>query len=197
MMMVSFGVSSGTALKNFRQVLAGINVRPLLTQLEQNPNLWSTETEWTRKDVPEPLRPYFVLYETENIVLRYNEPRLPEDRSWNRPALQALSAAKRIILDLMSAIPGEHLGKIVITRMKSGETIKPHTDMLPPGWPVYWQRFQIPLQVESGVRFVCDEEELYMRPGTAWWFNNQIQHAVYNDSKTDRISMLADIKPWA
>jgi hypothetical protein len=184
-------------MRYFRQVSDSIDVGPLLDQIDRHPDLWSTETEWTRKTTDGG----FVLYDTENVVLRYNGPRLPEDKSWDRPALQLLPAAKPIIAELMAAIPGEHLGKIVITRLRPGSRIDWHTDMLPIGWPVYWHRFQIPLRCGPGVRFIvggdeADQESLPMEPGTAWWFNNQVRHGVFNDSNEDRISMLTDIKPW-
>jgi Aspartyl/Asparaginyl beta-hydroxylase len=53
---------------------------------------------------------------------------------------------------------------------------------MPPGIPLYFQRYQIPLSVAAGVRFVVGNEELHMVPGTVWWFDNQVTHAVFNDS---------------
>lgn len=177
-------------MKNFRQILSGIDVAPLLAQLAEHPKLWRTQTEWTAKKLESPI------YETENIVLRYNKSSQPYLNDWDRSAFHVLTAAKDIIFAVMAAIPGEHLGKIVITRLKPGEKIDTHIDSMPPGIPLYFERYQIPLQVEKGVWFHCGDEKLYMKPGEAWWFNNQLPHAVFNDSKTDRISMLTDIRPF-
>lgn len=174
---------------NFQLIMLGIDVQPLLAQINTNPQLWHTETEWTAK------KPQSAIYETENIVLRYNKSSEPYKNDWNRPPLNVLSEAKPIIFDLMKAIQGEHLGKIVITRLKPGEKIDFHIDQMPPGIPLYFQRYQIPLQVSKGVRFIVDGDEQYLEPGTAWWFDNQKMHSVANDSPDDRISMLVDIRP--
>ena len=196
-------------MSNFRQVLSGIDVGPLLRQVRAHPELWSRETEWTRKGAGARL----AIYETENIVLRYNQSRLPpslaflsederlgitsewNDHEWDKPVLDILSEAAGIVRSVMAAIPGDHLGKIVITRLHPGETIPWHVDALPPGWPQYWHRYQIPLQVAQGVRFVVGDEQMSLAPGTVWWFNNQVRHMVSNESTTDRISMLTDVHP--
>lgn len=175
---------------HFRQILSNIDVQPLLSQLRGNPQLWSAQSEWTQGKVGS------AIYETDNIVLRYNRSSLPGLNDWDRPAFAILSAAQSIIFDLMRAIPGEHLGKVIITRLRAGEKIDWHIDQMPPGIPVYFQRYQIPLSVAPGVSFMVGEEELYMAPGTAWWFDNQVSHAVFNNSSEDRISMLTDIRPF-
>jgi Aspartyl/Asparaginyl beta-hydroxylase len=176
------------AVERFRQIMAGINVGGLLDQLGQHPELWNIDDSWT---AGKPL-----LYATDNIVLRYNRSSMPGVYDWNREAFNLLSAAQPIVFDLMRAIPGEHLGKVMISRLRPGEKIDWHIDQLPPGIVQYFQRYQVPLHVQPGVRFVVEDEDLYMPPGTAWWFDNQRLHAVFNDSKADRLSLFADIRPF-
>ena len=175
---------------NFIEIMSGINVFPLLKQLEGY-NGWNADDSWTKN------KEQSAVYSTENIVLRYNKSSGPYLNDWSRPAFSVLSAAIPIIFDLMRAIPGEHLGKVMISRMKPGEKIDWHIDRMPQGIPLYYQRYQIPLQVAPGVHFIVGDEDLYMRPGTAWWFDNQQMHTVVNESDTDRISMFADIRPFA
>jgi hypothetical protein len=176
---------------NFRQVLSDIDVAPLLHQISDNPQLWNTDESWSK------YKNNAVIENVENIVLRYNKSSLPGLNDWDKKAFGILSAAQKIIFDLMRAIPGEHLGKVLITRLRPGEIIRDHIDT----WPVvgtkpYFQRYQIPLAVASGVIFKVLDEELHMRPGEAWWFDNQAMHSVINNSDEDRISMLADIRPF-
>ena len=173
-------------MKYFKQIMSGIDVQPLLRQVNAHPELWGHE--WTQtKTNPIPT----ILDELQNIVLRYNK-----SPAWNKPAFAILNEAQKIILDLMRTIPGEHLGKVIISRLPPGQKINWHVDTWPgPGEP-YFQRYQIPLQANTGVFFHAGDEILQMMPGNAYWFNNQARHQVTNDSNTDRISMLADIKPF-
>lgn len=174
----------------FKTILTDIDVAPLLAQLANHPDLWNADDAWTKG---KPL-----LYATDNIVLRYNRTPegLPPGEMWNRPAFTLLNAAQKIVFDLMRAIPGEHLGKVMISRLQAGEKIDWHIDHMPPGMVPYYQRYQIPLSVKPGVRFVVEDEEHLLEPGTAWWFDNQRMHAVFNDSQDVRLSMFADIRPF-
>jgi len=153
--------------------------------------LWNSDEAWRKA------KEGSVLYRTNGvIVLRFNKSSSPGLNDWSRPAFTTLYEAQGIILDVMRAIPGEHLGKVVISRMKPGDIIDWHIDPWPMvGIAPYFQRYQIPLSVSPGVRFVVEDEEVCMEPGTAWWFNNQKRHAVFNESGEDRISMYADIRP--
>jgi Aspartyl/Asparaginyl beta-hydroxylase len=173
-------------LNNFREILSGIDVCPLLDQLQGHPDLWNTDDSWTRH---KPLSA--VIQGIDDIVLRFNK-----SPDWNKPAFKTLNAAQLIIFDVMRAIPAEHLGKVIITRLPPGKSIEPHIDHMPPGIAPYYQRYQIPLSVNLGVVFKCGDEELYMKPGSCYWFNNQITHSVVNNSDQDRISMLTDIRPF-
>lgn len=177
-------------MQNFTKILSDIDVVPLLRQLEQNPQLWNIDDSWTRGKVGSSI------YETDNIVLRFNKSSVPGLNDWDKGAFSILDTAQKIIFDVMRAIPGEHLGKVIITRLQPGEVIKPHIDRMPPGMAPYFQRYQIPLSVAAGVIFHCGDEQLYMEPGHAYWFDNQIMHSVVNESNETRISMLTDIRPF-
>lgn len=181
-------------MQHFRKILDTIEVQPLLHQVAEHPELWGADNAWTAN------KPAGTAIEdVSTIVLRYNKTPagMPSGMGWNRPAFGVLSAAQKIIFDLMRVIPSEHLGKVLITKLPPGGVIDWHIDQWPPGIPLYWHRFQIPLHVREQVIFQVEEEELFMQPGTAWWFNNQRNHRVVNNSDEDRISMLCDICPFS
>ena len=84
----------------------------------------------------------------------------------------------------------------MINRMRpAGKTDCPIALMLP-GIPPYYQRYQIPLPIVPGVRFCIEDEEVYMEPGSAWWFDNQRLHAVFNNTDQDRISISTGTRPF-
>ena len=173
-------------LINFREFSLRIDPLPLLDQVKDYPELWNIDDSWI-SNKPKSA----AIYDVDNLILRFNK-----GQQWNREAFSILSHAQTIIFDLMRAIPAEHMGKVLITRLRPGVSIPPHIDHMPPGIPCYYQRYQIPLQAKAGVMFHCGGESLYMEPGKTYWFNNQLMHSVMNDSDEDRISMFADIRPF-
>ena len=61
-------------------------------------------------------------------------------------------------------------------------------------WPTYYTRYQMPLQSAPGCIFECDGEKLQMQDGQVWYFDNKKTHSVVNNSATDRIAMVVDLK---
>jgi hypothetical protein len=185
-------------MKYFRQVMSGIDVQPLLAQIEGHPELWSRTGAWTdgKQSVLAKMETGLA---AKRIELRYNTtpaglPKHP--KHWNRAAWPILTEATKLIAALQFALGGiEMLGRCIISRMAPGEVIAPHTHEVQFGLPPIFETYQIPLQVDRGVRFYCGYEDCYMEPGTAWTFPNQVEHTVHNGSYRDRISMMVDIRP--
>ncbi len=172
-------------MRNFCCVMAGgIDYAALLTQLTEQPDLWKPDPYWLQH------KQGSVLYAQDNIVLRYIKA-----PGYTRPAMLALPAAQDIVRSLLWVTRGALLGNVVISRLGPRQEIVPHIDTMPPGIPPLYQRHQVPLSVAPGCLFHCGDESVYMRPGQAWWFNNQVTHSVKNDSDADRISMFVDIAP--
>lgn len=177
---------------NFRKVMSGIDPAPLLRQIEAHPELWNNDPS-LRVD-----KAQTALHAVDNITLRRIAPPAPGRPPFrNLEAFGVLDAAQKIVFDLMRAVPGDILSQVLISRMAPGEVIEPHADTLPPGFPLTFHRYQVPLSVFPGVRFVCGGEELYMRPGSAYWFDNQAEHSVVNNSSEDRLSMRVDLRPFS
>ena len=177
-------------MRYFHRVVTGIDVSPLVDQLRSQPELWEPDPYWIAN------KQASILYAQDNVVLRYMKA-----PGHNRPSLEKLPAVRRIILDLMAALEGAVLGNVVISRLRPGEQIASHIDHWPQGIPLLYRRHQVPLSVSPGVVFRCGPErnrmteEVFMAPGEAWWFNNQVWHEVVNGSSEDRISMFCDIAP--
>lgn len=184
----------------FRRVMEGIDVAPLLAEVDKIPQPWPKDPYW------ELHKRGSVLYAQTNLVLRYMSA-----PGHNRPVLDELPAARKILLDLMAVLGGAVLGNVVISLVPPGKRIVAHIDE----WnhqafdpvlkavgdvPLLYHRHQIPLRVAPGTWFRCGPyrkkmtEELHMQPGEAWWFNNQTWHEVVNESAEDRISMFCDIE---
>lgn len=175
--------------------MSGINVWPLLNQIEQHPELWGKYDTWTAgKDTVLSQMGMAKNY----IELRYNK---GHPNQWNREPYYILTEAKPLIINLMAAIPGEYLGRVIISRMAPGEIIQPHRHFVQNGVPKIYDTFQIPLKVPLGVLFGCTDgtitEEIHMERGKAYWFDNEMMHWVKNESIGFRLSMMLDIRPFS
>jgi Aspartyl/Asparaginyl beta-hydroxylase len=194
-------------MRNFLKI-GEIDPIPLLQQVMTQPELWNAKTTRT-------YHPQSALRNIDDILLRYNafnegddfvEKVCSEIENVNMPAFNVLPAAQNIVFGLMTRMAGERLGRVFISRMAPGCIIPPHTDRIiqaeeafpnkvPPA--VYYSRYQVALKASPGVEFRVGDEQVYMAPGSIWYFNNLIEHSVINNSNDDRISMVVDIRSFS
>lgn len=136
--------------------------------------------------------------EADDIWLMFN--RLPENpaevindievfpfRAWN-----ALPALRGHVLDLMRRVDGVGLGRVIVTRLRPGKRIYPHTDQGAPA--EYYTRYQIALQSLPGCNFRIGDETVNFQSGQVWWIDNRTEHEVINNSADDRIVCIVDIR---
>jgi quercetin dioxygenase-like cupin family protein len=177
-------------MKNFQKISDNNDVVSLLIQLKSNPQLWNQNT--LRTDHPD--TPH---KEVSDIWLRFDDLDHPDGvmdnhESVNYPAFWILSQAKQIAFNLMARVQGERLGRVLITKLPMGASIKPHVDG--GSHAQYYDRFHVVLQSQAGVLFRAGDERAIMRTGEVWWFDNGQEHEVINNSADDRIHMIVDIR---
>jgi len=191
-------------MRNFQRIFEGITIAPLLNALYRKPELWKAD-DFLRKFPQGPFG------ETETIYLRfqdkvdvgedpeklraYTENRLAghdlHECPW-RPEINELPEARTHIAALMSGMGATRLGRCMINRIAPGGRIFPHADS--PWHADYWDRYHLVLQSEPGNVFRCGTEQVHMRPGELWWFENAVEHEVTNNSANDRIHMIIDLR---
>lgn len=191
-------------MKNFLCLAHNINVIPLVAAITRRKELWNyskVRTHHTKS----------IHKNIDDIVLRYNPYNPDEDYvdkvcanifCQDYPAFAELPEARAIVMGLMANIAGQHLGRVFISRLAPGAEIGEHSDAIEPAqkafperplpWE-YYDRYQICLQAGPGTLFICGNEQVEMRPGEAWWFDNTIPHSVINNSSVDRLALVVDI----
>lgn len=186
-------------MTHFYRLAVGQNVMPLMLAIHQHPEFWQADTYL--RDYPQ--GPFG---EVESIMLRFPVKRVVEQEeelktinsrfdqheNIDYPLYARLPEARPLVMGLMTAVGGERLGRVMINKIKPGGRIFPHADT--PAHADYYMRHHIVLQSSPGVRFRCSDEEVYMATGEVWWFNNKLEHEVQNNSATDRIHMIVDIR---
>lgn len=167
---------------------SGVDVGPMRSALEANPQLWDQQTARTQpEDSPH--------HGLSDIWARFADPSsMREDGShesvWYPPA--DLLPVRELVFPLMSAVRGEKLGGVLITRIKPGQICKPHTD---PGWHArHYDKFAVQIAAAPGQAFHFDGISLETKPGDVFWFDNSHTHWVTNESDQDRITMIVCIR---
>ena len=180
-------------MKNFLRLASGVRTVELSTQLIRQDHLWREDTYL--RDYPQ--GPF---QDVETIFLRFPPASVTElERSqkdqhecvWMDGWIH-LPAARPMVYTLMSLVEGERLGRVMLNKIRPGGRIYPHADT--PVHAHYWDRFHYVISSSPGVMFRCGDERVEMKTGDAWWFQNAIEHEVVNNSATDRIHLIIDIR---
>jgi Aspartyl/Asparaginyl beta-hydroxylase len=166
----------------------GLEVRALRHALADNPDLWNQRTERTQA----PDSPHHGL---DDIWARYGEDGTAQpdgsfDSMWYPPALVLPVSA--LVFPLMAAVFGTRLGGVLVTRIRAGQSCKPHVDE---GWHArYYQKFAIQIDAHESQAFHFAGHSLVTKPGDVFWFDNAFTHWVTNDGPFDRITLIACIR---
>ena len=182
-------------MPHFSRIADGIDVRSILGQLEAHPELWDQHT--ARKIAPG--TPHSQM---SDIWVRWRaleELREPKDYAephfgvWY-PAWHALPALQPLIYGLMAQVRCVHLGGILITRIPPGGGIDPHHDR--GGWHAEYHNCKVYVPLKSNARCVnvCEGEEIVMRVGECWSFNNLLVHSVENGGSEERITVIVSMR---
>ncbi len=189
-------------MRNFQLIGSGVNIMPLMLALkrfDKSNDIWKADTYL--RDYPQ--GPFG---DTESVILRFPERSVHEteealknhlenfDQHENvdQPVYKLLPEARTIIFDVMAAVKGERLGRCMVNKLNPGGRIYAHADT--PIHAAYWDRFHVVLQSAPGSNFRCGTEEINMKTGEVWWFNNLIEHEVINNSADERIHLIIDIR---
>ena len=179
-------------MKNFLLIDPGLDVTPARAQLAMRSHLWNQNTLRTK-------HPGTAHSQVDDIWLRFNQVSegdefkvIDDMEAINYPAWWELTECRNLCFWLMARMHGERLGRAMVTRLKPGAVITPHVDMGAPA--TYYDRFHVVLQGAPGSLFRAGDETVTMRTGQVWWFDNQVEHEVVNNSVDDRIHIVVDIR---
>lgn len=183
-------------MKHFRLAHQGLDTAPILAELAEHPLLWDEHPE--RR-----LAPGGAFAGQEDIWVRARarddlaEPdafRLPH-RPVFYPAWRALPSIQPVVFALMAMpdVRGVELGNVLVTRIRPFDAIGTHTDH---GWAVEWfnRKFYVVLQGNARCVNVAEHEEVCMRTGEVWEFENRVPHSVENHGAAERISLIVTLR---
>lgn len=186
-------------MRHFFKIGQGLDVIPLMAAIYRQPELWREDTYL--RDYPQ--GPFG---DVDSIILRFpkkiiaatqeevEQHLLTNDQheSLNTPSYDKLPEARPLVMNLFQYVGGTRLGRVIINRIRPGGCITPHVDTK--DHVEYYRRHHIVLQSSPGVVFRCEDEQAQMATGEVWWMNNGVEHSVVNNSATDRIHLIIDVR---
>ncbi|RZA30612.1 MAG: cupin domain-containing protein [Proteobacteria bacterium] len=185
-------------MRYFARLYEGLDVAPMLAEIEANPELWDAHPE--RRIAPgSPHRDMVDIHLRARDRADLADPdafRLPHCPIFY-PAWRALPSLHEVVYQLMAASKAVELGNVLLTRIRPGHSIHPHVD---PGWAVNWfeTKFYVVLQTNAAVlNFAgegADEERVHMAAGSIWRFENRVRHGLDNRGDTDRMSLIVSVR---
>lgn len=180
---------------NYIKIAEGLNVDQINKEIEANPHVWNSVKDRTEN----PTSPH---REVDDIWVRYSdlerfrseekyEPFIPR---WYDVAEDLPSIVDFSFL-MMSAVEGENLGAVLVTKIPAGGKVYPHVDT---GWHVeFHDKFYLHLESNDGVEFCwSDGQKIKPKKGDLYWLDNTKEHWVNNNGNTDRTTLIVCIKPF-
>lgn len=170
---------------NFRLIVRGFDVVPVVDELERRPYLWDLIT--VRQDYAGTSHA-----DTESIILR--GPDRIENLFDNLDTLdfavvEELPETLQLLRVMIEQIKAREIGRVMLTRLKTNGRITRHVDE--GAYARYFARFHLVITTNPRCAFYCGEEHVRMAAGEMWWFNHQVPHHVLNDGGP-RVHLIMD-----
>ena len=127
----------------------------------------------------------------EELVRHLKEKGLTSLQAEDTPLYEDFAEVYKVVMWLAGVVHAEQVGRVMIARLNPGGHVKPHKDYGP--YHDHYDRFHL-CAGGKGCLFRCDRETVKMMPGEVWWFHNNDEHEVWNDSDTPRDHVIVDLK---
>ena len=177
---------------NFSKLAEGIDVKPMLAEVDEATEIWLADTSRQRK--------VRCQRHTRNIFLRVAKKPLPtgEKNANNVHESVEAHAARRFpsVLEFLRQVAASEravLGRATLVALPPGKRVYPHTD-----FGDYYRirdRYHLVLRSPQGSPLEAGDQTTTMREGELWVFNNKIRHAARNPTRVTRIHLIFDLLP--
>ncbi|MDO7837160.1 aspartyl/asparaginyl beta-hydroxylase domain-containing protein [Sphingobium sp. HBC34] len=189
--MMSQLVAERTALVNFELIKPSVDPAPFLAEIDRLENPWDIATGRQDKIKVQREARVIAIRGLRKSAIGSRERRdVHESRYTSTARLFPYTTA---FLESFALEYGGELARAKIVCLPAGHRVYPHIDR----GEYYAQRdrFHLILQGQEGSWLKAGEEQLEMRTGELWRFDNKAVHEAYNGGSGDRIHFIFDLKP--
>ncbi len=178
-------------MKYFRRLRSNMNTQPFLDEIESLPEAWSLSIGRQKK--------IKVQREAEAIPLRgLVKSKINGRKRFDVHESRFTTTSRHFVgacafLKAFAKEQKAELGRAKIVRLMPGRRVYPHIDR-----GAYYRprdRYHLILQSPTGSYLKSGDEEVRMREGELWWFDNKQVHEAFNDGGAARIHLIFDMLP--
>ncbi|MEM9494540.1 MAG: aspartyl/asparaginyl beta-hydroxylase domain-containing protein [Pseudomonadota bacterium] len=180
-----------TQLRYFRRLQAGLEVKPFLDGIDAVADAWSANAERQNKIRVQRESFFIPLRGLRKSAINGRARRDVHESRWTTGSAQ-YPEFRFFLIDFIDQYGGT-LGRAKIVRLPAGKRVYPHIDR-----GEYYRRrdrYHFVLQSPSGSWLKAGDEEVRMREGELWWFDNKQMHEAHNDGDGERIHLIFDVLP--
>ncbi|MEM8693277.1 MAG: aspartyl/asparaginyl beta-hydroxylase domain-containing protein [Pseudomonadota bacterium] len=180
-------------MKYFKCLKSDVDPKPFLDEIDGVENAWNLVTgrqdkvQVQREALAIPLRGL------RKSAIRGRERRDVHESRWTTSSNKFPLAST--FLENFAVEQKSLLGRAKIVCLPAGKRVYPHIDR-----GMYYRvrnRYHLVLRSTAGSWMKAGDEEVRMREGELWWFDNDQMHEASNDGDEDRIHMIFDMLPAA
>lgn len=180
-------------MKYFEMIDAGIETDPLLSEIAAVDDVWAATTGRQDKIAVQKEALAIPLRGLRKSMMFDRARRDVHETRWTSGS--AKFAAARAFLERIAQQLASDLGRAKIVCLPAGRQVYPHVDR-----GEYYRirgRYHLVLKSSMGSWLKAGNEEIRMREGELWWFDNNQMHEAHNDGTEDRIHLIFDLLPYS
>ncbi|MEO3427280.1 aspartyl/asparaginyl beta-hydroxylase domain-containing protein [Pelagibius sp. CAU 1746] len=175
----------------FRRIKAGIDPQPFLDEIASNEGAWEAATGRQAKIAVQREALAIPLRGLRKSAIGERKRRDVHESRWTTGS-KLYPAARRFLKDVARE-QGALLSRAKIVCLRAGRRVYPHVDR--GEYYAVRDRYHMVLRSAQGSWLKSGDEEVRMREGELWWFDNKQMHEAFNDGGQDRIHMIFDLLP--
>lgn len=178
-------------MKYFKRIRADIPTQPFLDEIARVDDAWAAATGRQDKIAVQREALAIPLRGLRKSKIHGRKRRDVHESRWTtRSADYPLACA--FITEVAAELDAE-LSRARIVCLPAGRRVYPHVDR-----GEYYRlrgRYHMILKSSAGSWMKAGDEEMRMREGELWWFDNDQMHEAQNDGDEDRIHIIFDLLP--
>lgn len=180
-------------MKYFKRILNNVPIEPLLNEIASVDDAWAQVTGRQDKIAVQREALAIPLRGMRKSMMYGRRNRDVHESRWTTVS-ESFPLARAFITDVATRLDAD-LSRAKIVCLPAGRVVYPHIDR-----GEYYRfrgRYHMVLKSTAGSWMKSGDEEVRMREGELWWFDNDQMHEARNDGDEDRIHIIFDLLPAA